>query len=127
MKKKTLIAKLCICALTVSMLSSGVDYLSTDLRQLPEMIRTETGLDCAVTTVDPDETAEQQAVQKTEERREAQLQKIAAAAPAQAPEKKEKPKRKPVKADKGEVRYNRKTFNVKKDETVLLAGCLTSR
>ena len=104
--------------LSVSMLSTGVDYLSTDLRQLPEIIRTETGLNCTVTTVDPDETAELRAVQKTEERREAQLQKLASAAPVPT-EKKEKPKKKPVKADKGEVRYNRKSFNVKKDETVL--------
>ncbi len=104
--------------LTVSMLKTGVEYLSTDLRQLPEMIRTETGISCPVTTVNPDEETERRVVQKAEQRREKRLREIAKGV---APLAAEKPKKKPAKAAKsgGEVRYNRKSFHMKKDENLL--------
>ena len=45
--------------------------------------------------------------------------KRTAPAPEPPKPKKEKPKKKPVRADKGEVQYNRKTFHIKKDENLL--------
>ncbi len=103
--------------LTVSMLGSGVEYLAHDLRQLPEMIRTETGLTCAVNTETSNEETELRLAQKTEQGREQMLKRMMHTPPVQ--EKKEKPKKKPVRADKGEVQYNRKTFHIKKDENLL--------
>lgn len=104
--------------LSVSMLSTGAEYLSTDLRQLPEMIRTETGLECPVNMVHVDEEAERKFDEKTAEKRAERLQKAAAAeasAPAQEKPKKEEPS--PAKKEKS---YRpRKSFAVKKNENVL--------
>ena len=83
--------------LTVSMLGSGVEYLAHDLRQLPEMIRTETGLTCAVNTETSNEETELRLAQKTEQGREQMLKRMMHTPPVQ--EKKEKPKKKPVSAD----------------------------
>ena len=62
--------------LTVSMLGSGVEYLAHDLRQLPEMIRTETGLTCAVNTETSNEETELRLAQKTEQGREQMLKRM---------------------------------------------------
>lgn len=102
--------------LSISMLSTGAEYLSTDLRQLSELIRTETGLICQVNMVHADEETEQQFDRKTAEKRAQRLQK-AAAAEISAPEK---PKKQPVNPAKKEKTYRvRKSFAVKKDENIL--------
>ncbi|MGM9629914.1 PolC-type DNA polymerase III [Butyricicoccus sp.] len=104
--------------LSVSMLSTGAEYLSTDLRQLPEMIRTETGLECPVNMVHVDEEAERKFDEKTAEKRAERLQK-AAAAEASAPAQ-EKPKKEEPSTAKKEKSYRpRKSFAVKKNENVL--------
>lgn len=104
--------------LTVSMLGTGVEYLSTDIRQLPEMIRTETGLTCPVKAVDPGEETEQAVARRTEERRTERLKKAMSAAPAQAPA--EHRKKAPVRQKKSEGHHPpRKSFTVKKNEEVL--------
>ncbi len=104
--------------LQVSMLSTGADYLSTDLRQLPEIIRTETGLECAVNTVHADEETERLFDQKTAQKRAERLQQAAAeeaAAPAL-----EKQKAEPPRPEKKEKSHRpRKSFAVKKNENIL--------
>ena len=69
--------------LTVSMLGSGVEYLAHDLRQLPEMIRTETGLTCAVNTETSNEETELRLAQKTEQGREQMLKRMMHTPPVQ--------------------------------------------
>ena len=104
--------------LSVSMLSTGAEYLSTDLRQLPEIIRTETGLECPVNMVHADEEAERKFDEKTAEKRAERLQKAAEAeVSAPAPDKPKKEEPRPAKKEKS---YRpRKSFAVKKNENVL--------
>ena len=104
--------------ITVSMLQTGTEYLSTDLRHLPEIIRTETGIQCAVTTVDADEETVQKLEQDIRQDREHRIEEIRQHLKQAEPE--EKPKKAAVHAVKKDVhRQPRKSFNVKKSETVL--------
>ncbi|HBI63921.1 MAG TPA: PolC-type DNA polymerase III [Clostridiales bacterium] len=103
-------------SLSVSMLMTGAEYLSTDLRHLPEMIRAETGLTCPLSMAHPDADAERSAERATEERRTERLKKAAAAAPSPSAEK--KPKKAAVRPA-GERRPARKSFSAKKDDKIL--------
>ena len=102
--------------LQVSLLDTGTEYLSLSFRQLPELIRTETGIQCAVELKD---TA-QETAQKLDERsirdREERLRRVAKKAAQQREEGKKTVKGVSTKTDR---RPARKSFHAKKDDAQL--------
>ena len=101
--------------LSISMLPSGLEYLSVEWKHLSEMVRTETQLQCKVTV---SELSEEDAAQVEREyqaaRKKVPVQKKQPA--AAAPEKQEK---KPQHKPKSEPRQMRKAFQAKKSDEVL--------
>ena len=103
--------------LQVSLLDTGTEYLSLSFRQLPELIRSETGIQCAVELKD---TA-QETAQKLDERsirdREERLRRVAKKAAQQREEGKKTVKVVSVKSSNR--RRARKPFQAKKDDSLL--------
>jgi DNA polymerase-3 subunit alpha (Gram-positive type) len=101
--------------LQISLLDTGTEYLSLSFRQLPELIRSETGIPCTVEWKDTAEDKVQQIAESSVRERDERLRRVA----KNAAEKREKAAAKPT-AAKSEVRRpTRKSFTVKKNEAVL--------
>ncbi len=102
--------------LEVSLLDTGVEYLSLSFQQLPELIRAETGLTCAVNLSKSSKETEQRLAQSINKEHDEKLRHAAKESAAAAA--KETPTKRP--AASGENRRPaRKSFAAKKDDNLL--------
>lgn len=102
--------------LQISLLDTGTEYLGLAFKQLPELIRTETGIQCAVELVQTsDETADRLAEKSVRERDERLKRAVKKAA---KPAEKQEKKPAPVRAS-APRRTARKAFNADKEDTLL--------
>ncbi|MGN1014089.1 MAG: PolC-type DNA polymerase III [Butyricicoccus sp.] len=103
--------------LEVSLLGTGAEYLSLSFRQLPELIRAETGIPCAVELVETSGESERALSESTIRERDEKLRRVVRQEAAAAAE--DKPKPKPVTVKNDNRRPARKSFSAKKDENLL--------
>ncbi len=103
--------------LQVSILDSGTEYLGIAFRQLPELIRTETGIQCAVELVKTaEETAKQISESSVREREERLKRVVKKAASGQSTQEK---KPAPVLKRTAPKRVARKAFHARKEDSLL--------
>ena len=62
--------------LQVSLLNTGTEYLSLSFRQLPELIRSETGIPCAVELRDTSEEKAQKLAESSMKERDERLRRV---------------------------------------------------
>lgn len=102
----------------VSLLDTGAEYLKRSFRQLPELIRSETGIQCAVNIVVTSEEREKKLAESSIKEREERLRSVVQKSVSAVSEEKEKTKPVAVRNDR-QQRVSRKAFHAKKDESLL--------